>query len=283
MRPTSRRGFSLVELLIAIIMFGIVGASIFGLLTRSQRLSRAQADRATMQANIRAGMGLISSELRELNVSGTQSDIQSLSATNITYRGMRGLSFVCEVAAGYVEVTQSTFTGYRNPVGGDRFMLFVDNDVDVATDDGWLERTITTVNTGQTCPGGAASMRFNFATNLPTSPDTLAMVSIGSPVRTFELMEIGELVQGGETWLGARSISAGQTFQPVLGPLAAGGVAFAYRTSAGVAGATALTVRSIQLTLIGITDDIVAAGAGTNAWTRATEQLVTTIQLRNAP
>lgn len=282
MRPSSRRGFSLVELLIAIIIFGIVGASIFGLLTRTQRLSRTQADRATMQANIRAGMGLITSELRELNVNGTESDIQSLSATNITYRGMRGLSFVCEVNTGYIRVTQANWVGYRNPVAGDRFMLFVENDPDIATDDGWLERPIANVIQNQTCPDGSASFRFNIATNLPTTPDTVAMLTVGSPVRTYELMEIGELVQGGETWLGARSISAGQTFQPVLGPLATGGVAFAYRTSGGVAGATALTVRSIQLTLTGITDDIVAAGAGTSAWTRATEQLVTTIQLRNA-
>jgi hypothetical protein len=161
-------------------------------------------------------------------------------------------------------------------------MLFVENDPDLNIDDGWIERAIST-RVSQACPDGSAGWRFNIATNLPSSPDTLSMIAVGSPVRTFELMEIGELVQGGETWLGGRSISAGQTFQPVLGPLAPNGVQFQYRTTGGLLGANTLTVRIIQLTLTGITDNIVAAGAGTNAWNRDTAQLVTTIQLRNAP
>ncbi len=283
MRNASSRGFSLIELLIAIIIFGIVGSSIFGLLARTQRLSRTQADRATMQANIRAGMGLVTSELRELSVSATQSDIQSLTATNITYRGMRGLGFVCDVNAAFIRIPVATFSGYRDPIASrDRVMLFVENDPDIATDDGWLERTISGV-TAENCSTGGAGWRLDFGTSLPTSPDTLSMITVGSPARTFELMEIGVLVQGGETWLGGRSISGGQTFQPVLGPLAPNGVQFTYRTGGGAAGATALTVRAIQLTLTGITDHIVMAGAGGTPGTRDTEQLVTTIQLRNAP
>lgn len=283
MRTPRTRGFTLVELLIAIIISGIVGASIISLLVRSQRLSRTQADRSVMQANIRAGMALISSELREININATQSDITALSATSITYRGQRGLGFACDVATGWIRIPRATFSGYRGPIAGtDALMLFVENDPDISIDDGWLARTITAVD-AEACSDGSPGVKLTLGTNLPTSPDTLAMITIGSPVRTYELMEIGELVQGGETWLGARSISAGQAFQPVLGPLAAGGVAFSYLTGAGTAGASALTVRAIQLTLTGITDNIVAAGAGTSAWTRATDQLVTTVQLRNTP
>lgn len=283
MRAANARGFSLIELLIAIIIFGIVGSSIFGLLARTQRLSRTQADRATMQANIRAGMGLVTSELRELSVSGTQADIQSLTTTNITYRGMRGLGFVCDVDANFIRVQDSTFSGYRVPIPNwDRVMLFVENDPDIATDDGWLERTITGV-TAENCSAGGLGIRLDFGTSLPTSPDTLSMITVGSPLRTFELMEIGELVQGGETWLGGRSISGGQTFQPVLGPLAPNGVQFGFRTALGATTTNPLTVRVVTLTLIGITDHIVIAGAGSTPGVRDTEQLVTTIQLRNAP
>ena len=284
MRARPRRGFTLVELLIAIVVFGIVSASIFGLLTRSQRLSRAQADRAVMQGNIRAGLALVTSELRDVNISATESDITSLSSTSITYRGMRSLGFICDKAAGYIRIARASFNGYRDPSTsrGDATLIFVDNDVDQSTDDGWMNRAISSVAI-ENCASGAAGIRLNFATNIPTSPDSLAMIQLGSPVRTYETMQIGELVSGGQTWLGARSISAGETtLQPVLGPLAPRGVAFAYRNVAGGLGANALSVRLVELTLTGITDQVVAAGAGTSAWAQATDQLVTTIRLRNA-
>lgn len=278
----TRRGFTLVELLIGIIIFGIVGGAIFGLLTRSQRLSRTQADRAVMQANIRAGMNLITSELRELNVNATASDLYTATTTGVTYRGMRGLGFVCDIATGYARMARGTFNGYRDPVAGrDSVLIFVDHNTNIATDDGWLARNIASVQ-NENCSSGTAGIRLNFTTSIPTA-DTLTWITAGSPIRTFEVMEVAALVQGGETWLGARSVTAGQALQPVLGPLNLNGVAFQYRTAAGVAGASPLTVRTIQLTLTGITDNIVAAQAGTSAWTRATEQLVTTIQLRNAP
>lgn len=278
-----RSGFTLVELLIGIVILGIVGAAIMSLLVRSQRLARTQADRSVMQANVRAGMGLVTSELREISISATASDISALSSTSITYRGQRGLGFVCEKNANYVIIARGTFSGYRDPLATDGALVFVDNDVDSATDDGWTRRTLSSVAT-ETCSSGGAGIRLNFATAIPTSPtDSLAMIQVGSPVRTFEDMEIGALVQGGQTWLAARSISAGQAFQPVLGPLSSGGVNFVYLNSAGTAGATALTVRNIRLTLTGITDNIVAAQAGPVAWTRASDQLITTIQLRNTP
>lgn len=285
MGALTRRGFTLVELLIGIIIFGIVGASIFGLLTRTQRLARTQADRAVMQGNIRAGLALITSELRDLNISATTSDITSLSGTAMTYRGMRSLGFICDKAAGYVRIARSTFNAYRDPIATrDAALLFVENDPDLSSDDSWMNRAISSVAI-ENCTSGAAGIRLNFATSIPaSSPDSLAMITVGSPVRTYEVMEVGALVSSGQTWLGARSVSAGETtLSPVLGPLAAGGVAFVYRNAAGSTGASATTVRLIQITLTGITDNIVAAQAGTGAWTRATDQLITTIRVRNAP
>jgi hypothetical protein len=161
-------------------------------------------------------------------------------------------------------------------------LVFVDNDVDIATDDGWTRRVITGV-TSVACSAGGAGFELGFATAISAAPDSLTMITIGSPVRTYEDMEIGALVQGGETWLAARSISAGQTFQPVLGPLATSGVRFEYLTAGGGAGATAMTARSVRLTLFGITDNVVIAGAGTNAGARAVDSLTTTVKLRNTP
>ena len=287
MRSPSRRGFTLVELLIAIVIFGIVSTAIYGLLVRTQRLSRTQAERSIMQANVRTGLALITSELRELNARGSAADIASpLTATGITYRGMRGLGFVCDLAAGYVTVSDATLGGYRPPTAArDSLLIFVDNDVSIATDDGWTRRDITAV-APENCADGSAGTRLSFTDAIPSSPDdTLAMIVLGSPVRTFEFMRISSMSVGPETWLGAASLSGGETLQPILGPLAAGGVNFTYW--AGVAGGTATNapsdVRTIRLQLVGITENIVAAGAGTVAWQRASDTLTTDIRLRNAP
>jgi len=281
-RRSNREGFTLVELLIAIVVFAIVSASLFSLLTRTQRLSRTQAERATMQANVRAGVALVTSELREVNINATQSDIGSMTGTAIQYRGMRGLGFICDHSTTMVRVRRGSWlASYREPIAvRDSILVYVDNNVNLTTDDGWTRREISGVAAATCSADGAIALELTLAAAL--SPDTVAMIRTGSPIRTYEYMEIGALVQGGETWLGARSMSGGQTFQPVLGPLNTGGVNFQYLNAAGTAG-TVLTVKTVVLTLTGITENIVAAGTAVNAGQRATEQLVTRIRLRNAP
>jgi prepilin-type N-terminal cleavage/methylation domain-containing protein len=283
-----RRGFTLVELLVAILIFGIVSTAIYSLLTRTQRLSRTQAERSIMQANVRTGLALVTSELRELNARGSLTDIIAMSATAIQYRGMRGLGFICEVTASSVKLPRPAWSGYREPLAGrDLVMLFVENNPDLATDDGWTQRVIDGVG-ASTCTwatGTVQAVELTLATDLST--DTLAMMTLGSPARTFENMEIGVVTADGEDWLGARSISGGEgTLQPVLGPLAPNGVNFTYWpgvAEVGVETGTASAVRTIQLRLIGRTENIVAAGAGTTAWQRAVDTLITDIRLRNAP
>ena len=54
MRVSRRRGFTVVEAIIAIVLFALVGQTVLGLLTTSQRLFRWQAERAALQATVRA-------------------------------------------------------------------------------------------------------------------------------------------------------------------------------------------------------------------------------------
>src|SRR5512140_1012037 len=82
---TSRRGFTLVEALLAVVLLAIVGQSILRLLTVSQRLFRAQSERAALQATVRAGATLLPAELRELG----PGDIVALAPDQIVYRAMR--------------------------------------------------------------------------------------------------------------------------------------------------------------------------------------------------
>ena len=118
--------------------------------------------------------------------------------------------------------------------------VFYDNNSDLSTDDSWLPITITGV-TASTCGGVAAYSLTIFPTvaQLPSIP-------LLTPVRLFEVMELSLYASGGQSWLGAQSISGGDLApQPLLGPLAGGtGLALSYVDNSNVATTTAVPATS---------------------------------------
>jgi prepilin-type N-terminal cleavage/methylation domain-containing protein len=277
-----RRGFTLIEVLIALLIMGVVTGAIYRLLDTSQRLSLAQAEQVSLQSNVRTGSLVVPNELRELNtfVAGfaEQNDIiPPLAEDAITYRAMRGLGFVCQApVAGELRILQDTWTGLRNPdVPRDDVYLFNDQDVDDDGDDVWLPVNITGV-TPSDC-GGAPAFRLATADVIPAS------VKIYTPVRLYELMELKLYSDAdGEWWLGARSVSAGEAqLQPVLGPLTADGFRLVYLDSNGDETAVEKAVKSIRVTVRGLTEDAVRQG-GSGAMGHPEDALVTQVLLRNS-
>lgn len=294
----NHRGFTLIELLISLVVLGIVTASLFKLVTTSQRVSRAQTERVTLQSNIRAASIVLPSELRQINaISGgvtARQDIISTpspNATTLQFRAMRGLGFVCTapIAAGselriYGPPASSwqppSFSGLRAPqaIRDSAFVFLEGADPDISSDDGWLGVRISNVATGP-CADGSTGYVLTIS---PARPDSLVGASLRGPVRTFEDMEYGLYPSGGEYWLGARSISMSEaSMQPVLGPLTSDGLAFNFFDGNGVATTNRSLVKSIQITLMGVTDQAIVVGSNTKtAYVRDT--LVSQVVLRNA-
>jgi prepilin-type N-terminal cleavage/methylation domain-containing protein len=293
----NRRGFTLIELLISLVVLGIVTASLFKLVTTSQRVSRAQTERVTLQSNIRAGAIVLPSELRQINaISGggtTRNDIittPAAGATTLQFRAMRGLGFVCTapIAAGtelriYGPPTAAwaapKFSGLRAPqaIRDSAFVFLEGANADISSDDSWLGVRISNVATG-VCADGSTGYVLTIS---PAAP-TLVGASIRGPVRTFEDMEYGLYSSGGEWWLGARSVSMSEaSMQPVLGPLTSDGVSFNFLDGTGAATTDRSLVKSIQVTLKGLTDQPIVVGSNTKtAYVR--DSLVTQVVLRNA-
>ncbi len=283
----TRRGFTLIELLISIVILSIVTASLFKLVTTSQQVSRAQSERTTLQSNIRSAAIVIPTELREINSrSGGTNDILSAltdHATTIQYQAMRGASLVCATPPNTnneltIYATKPLWTGLRAPVGTrDAAFVFRDINTDISTDDVWLSAQITAVATA-TCTDGSAGYRLTISPAVAN----LSTVGVGAPVRTYEVMEMGLYLTGGEYWLGARSMSNGEAnMQPILGPLTSDGVDFTFWDGTGVAKTTdAGLVRSIKVTLKGLTDQPIVVGGNTKtAYVR--DSLTTQVVLRN--
>src|SRR6185295_12727343 len=66
MTMTSRRGFTLVELIITLVLMLMVAGVTYGLLVNNQRVSRAQTSQVSLQDNVRSGALILGNELREI-------------------------------------------------------------------------------------------------------------------------------------------------------------------------------------------------------------------------
>lgn len=288
----TRRGFTLVELLIALVLLSLVTASIFSLLNTTQRVTRAQAERSSLQSNVRTGAIVVPNELRELNnvvgaVAGSsQIDILNKSATSVQYHAMRGLGVLCQVATGTQMVLYNSPTvapkiswiGYRNPMPSrDSVYFFYENSKDKSSDDWWYRARITDVATGNFCPGTAPGIRLTV-----NNVAELVGMPAGTPIRTYEVMTLQLYQSNGEWWLGAQSNSANEAMQPMVGPLRSGnGLQLDYYDASGNVTAVNSQIRSIKITLRGLSDQAVVSGAGTSNAVVG-DSLVTRVVLRNS-
>jgi hypothetical protein len=263
-------------------MMLIVMGAVYKLMLSTQRLSRAQAEQASLQSNVRIGSLVVLNDLRELSaVSGgtaAQNDILTIAANDITYRAMRGVGFICQApTATQVRISRISFSGYRDPQATrDGIYVYLEGNPETTLDDSWLPVAITAVSTAAACPVGDGITL--------TTPNTLGLVGlpVGTPVRFYEVMELKLHQADGKSWLGARSISAGEAIQPVLGPLVDGnGFQLEYLDAGGVATADVTAIKSIRVTIRGISDAAFSTGVEGSP-THVQEQLVTQVALRNS-
>jgi prepilin-type N-terminal cleavage/methylation domain-containing protein len=278
------RGFTLVEILVALTATLVVAAALYGLINTTQRLSLAQSERASLQANLRSGSWVVSGELRgtAAMAGGTpaQNDILVSAGGGVTYRAMRGTGLLCQSPASPSElrVWLDSYSGYRDPAPGrDSALIFLEGDSLSAADDTWLAIAIIAVTVGNGCAGARGITL--------TTDDHPNMVGLAAntPVRIFEIMELRQYQSGGKSWLGARSLSAGEVIQPLLGPLIDGtGFTLEYLDGSGAPTADRSAIQSLTVGLRGISDNAIAVGAGIGARGTVEDSLVIRVALRNS-
>ncbi len=276
-----RRGFTLVELLMGLIVMGLVAAALTRVFITQQRLTVAQVEQASMQSNVRTGTLILANELRELAAGVTGgSDIKTFNATTISYRAMRSLALACRISSGSVRIRTNPVYGARPITAGrDSMLLFVEHNPATDTDDEWVSLPIISIS-ASTCPDSSPAYR------LATSgPPPVSEVVTDAPVRTFEIMEIAPVAAGGHNWLGAHSLTdpAAPPLTPVAGPITLAGLSFGYFDTNGNPTGIRSNIRSIQITLRGQTDWDVRPGSTIGVPLQPLlDSLVTTVTLRNA-
>ena len=274
----SRPGFTLPEIMLALVVTLMVMGSIYKLLLTTQRATRAQADRVVLQSNVRAGSLIVMNELGELGTvpGGTpeQNDIVAMGAAAVTYRAMRGTGLICEAAEGsVVRLAQATFSGHRNPQPArDEAYVLVPGDPATGTKDTWLPLKILSVASTLACPAGQGpGITLTLSGNPPAE-----LLAPGTPVRFVELMELRLYRADDNSWLGIRSVATGEAIQPLVGPLAASeGFALEYLDAFGAPTLDRTSISTILVTLRGLLPGAERSGIG--------EELITRVALRNSP
>ena len=249
-----RRGVTLIELMLATVAMLIVGGAVQRMLQTTQRLGRAQADQLEVQSSVRGAVLAVTNELRELSTrsggEGAENDLLSIASGDVTYRAMRGTGFLCETALpGQLRISRHSFSGYRTPQAG-RDSVLVLHDPGSAGSPIWVPLAITGVSTTTPCSGGG----YASVTLAVSVHDSIAGAAVGTPVRVYEIMQLKIYESGGKSWLGMRSVSAGEALQPLFGPMHPdSGFRLDYLDGAGRTTSTANAVKSIRVAITGQT------------------------------
>lgn len=266
MPQLTRRGFTLAELMVALVLLGIVSLGIYRVLVNNQRIYLAQTQHIDLQQNIRAGAIIIPSELRQIDA--TDGDIYSMSATSIAFRSMQGLAFVCDPPALTSGSGAMNFTAFASLLFGtvsmtgislteDSLLVYDDGVNTTRADDRWVPASFNAIPANWSCPAAAGSApgyaivaNGNFTG--VGALDSAGAIRRGAPVRVF-LPETFELYQAsdGKYYLGL--IQGGGTVQPLIGPLyntaTVPGVTFTYYDSSGAVTANVKQVAQVAFTL----------------------------------
>jgi len=285
----TKRGFTLVELLIALVLMGLVSTAIYTLLVNNQRLYRQQTEKVAVNDNLRSAVAILTSELRELDAADPLgSDIIDMTATSITYRGMRGFRWVClGPSIGNVLALDTTRLGLRSvDASYDSLLIYADSNPLLASDDHWYHANVTANPTNAVdCPGGSRRITFSISLGARTALAGADDVLAGSPVRVFEIARMMSYLDvSGATWLGMQrynKTSGWTTLQPVVGPLGAGGLTFTYYDANGNVTADRAQVARVQVTVIAQTADKVLRKTGGGV-DYLVDTLVTQVALRNS-
>jgi prepilin-type N-terminal cleavage/methylation domain-containing protein len=242
------RGFTMIEVIVALVVGMIVLGSVVQLLIVQGRGYRKQREQVDVRETAREAAGLLSWDLRQAAVAG--SPFAVMGSNSVTIRGFRGLGTVC--------AKHALLARYGLWKTGGNIQATVD-DTALVYQIGrgqWNKLKITAVGTpaamGVTAcawPGARPpDIVVEFA--VTASTDT-SYIKVGAPFRTFRRVQYGEYQQNNRWWLG-RKVGAAASYELLTGPLlapASNGLAFTYYDTLGAVTANPAAVGSVAFTL----------------------------------
>lgn len=211
MSLTRREGFVLLEAVVALLL---TAALTLTALTGLAALQRHATQVRTRGEGVTTGLAALQLLRVELaTVVPDAGGLLAVSPDRVVYRAVRGSGVSCGVASDGVLVRVASWRSLRLPSPGRDSVLLLSPPTGA-----WDRRALRASPRAATCNDGAAALLLPLAPGPGTTAPAL--------IRTFEVMELRTYRSEGETWLGLRSVSAGEVIQPALGPLVPSGTSF---------------------------------------------------------
>ncbi len=244
----NRKGFTLVELLIVVVLGGLIMAATFRVLVSNQQVYTAQSATVMGQQTVRGAIELLGGEIRELSTAADPflgSDLITMDEDRIRMRVMRKVAVVCGVTDTDPLSVHAAVRGAQF-AAGDSVVIHADGMDDPAAHFWARGEVQSTLSSSVNC-GDEPSQRILIANPVP-GISSANQVASGSLIRTFETIEYSTVTLGGEVYLG-RGLGS-DPLEPVIGPIAAtGGLRFGYLDASGTPTTTASEVRTIEVTV----------------------------------
>ena len=163
----------------------------------------------------------------------------------------------------------------------DGVLIYYDGNVNSRTDDFWATGSITALPNGQNCNDGTNGQRLLVNINLlGLGPNVAGAFPLGAPIRGFERVVYQLYQPAGDTSWYVGFQPAGQTMQPLIGPVLTNGLTFQYYDANGNVTAVRTQVARIDITVRARTAAAVRAGGQAAAATMV-DSVVTSVALRN--
>jgi prepilin-type N-terminal cleavage/methylation domain-containing protein len=194
-----RRGFTLTELMIVVVLMGVIGSMLTALLVRQQRFHRAVSSMTDARARTRDVANILPTDLRSISTVGR--DILAMDVNSMQFRAFIGSAILCRYAgAQLIELPPKVIadgkvlTAWINPPIVDDIVYLYDEGVEAGNaDDSWTKYKITAVASAADatwCPSNNAIAYTQAADNgatryritLDAAPNQLRS-QIGSPIR----------------------------------------------------------------------------------------------------
>ena len=251
---TARRGLSLVEIMVALVLLGIVAPGIMTVVMRQQQFYRSATEVIDTRSQIRQAASVVPVDVR--GVSSVGGDILNMSDSSLDVRGNIGSALVCSHTPNSITIPPLNLANGRyfttfltRPKVNDVLLIF-DELTPGNQDDDWVPYTIASIDsansgctnfTDATLDNGKFRYVYTFTTNLsPTIVD-------GAPLRMARGVKysIYKSPSDGLWWMGYRECRGNgsncDAVQPVSGPYKPyvpndtinSGVSFVYRDSTG--------------------------------------------------
>ena len=282
-------GYTLVEVLIALILLGIVSGGVYRILVGTQRLYHGHTQRVDMQQNVRAALAVLPSELRE--IAATERDIYAMNATEVRMRAMRQFGVMCRppsLGAGLtalpISLFQGLFTG-DDFAAGDSLFLYYEGDESARDDDAWWPGRVRGAQEPALCPDGSPGigLTLDLAPGTATMRNRAGSIPRGGPVRGFVPVRYALYRSGTDgLWYLGLEEPAGSAIQPLVGPLTGSdGLLLRYFDADGMMTQAPDHVALVEIQVSARTAEPVHGGSGPPTLHFPTERTTTAVSLRN--